>query len=102
MASRARTCAVTGSVISLVSWPDQPSPSPQTPTCVCASTKPGSTQPPSASTTSAPRGGLALVPTAVMRPALTTTVPSYGSPSIGTTWALVIASVLLSLATGPL
>ena len=93
---------MTGSVISLVSWPDQPSPSPQTPTWVWASTKPGSTQPPSASTTSAPRGTLAFFPTAEMRPPVTTTVPSYGSPSMGTTWALVIASVLLSLATGSL
>ena len=52
---------------------------------------PGSTQPPSASTTSAFLGGLALGPTALIRPSVTTTVPSYGSPSTGTTWALVIA-----------
>ncbi len=43
IASRARMRAPFGSVISLVSWPAQPSASSWTPRCACASTKPGST-----------------------------------------------------------
>ena len=43
IASSARTYAVTGLVISLLSRPAQPSASSTTPTCPCASMKPGST-----------------------------------------------------------
>src|SRR5699024_4485395 len=91
IASIARAAAITGSVISLVSSPAQPSPSSATPRCTWASTNPGSSQPPAASTTSAPSGISSSGPSAARRPSRTRTVPSKGSPSIGTTWALVIA-----------
>ena len=95
IASIARAAAITGSVISLVSSPAQPSPSSATPRCTWASTKPGSSQPPAASWISASAGISSSGPRAAMRPSSTRTVPSKGSPSIGTTWAWVMAVIVM-------
>ena len=71
IASSTRTWAWTGPVSSLVSWPAQPSPSSRAPRWVCASTSPGSTHLPDASTTSTPGGGLRSgPPTAAILPSM--------------------------------
>ncbi|MFC5040911.1 hypothetical protein [Ornithinimicrobium kibberense] len=95
MPSIARAAAMTGSVISLVSCPAQPSPSSHTPRWTCASTRPGTSQPPEASTTSASPGTVtsSRVPTASIRPSRSSTTPSgTGSEATGTTWAPTMAS----------
>src|ERR1022692_4704650 len=98
IASSARTCAVTGSVISLVSWPAHPSPSSCTPRCPCASMNPGSTQEPAASMTRTPGGTATSLPTATILPSCTSTVPpSTGSPVIGTTRPPTIATDLSAI-----
>src|SRR5215211_5633671 len=93
MASRARTWGVTGSVISLVSCPAHPSASSCTPRWVWASTRPGSSTLPAASTRSAPSGTRRSRPTASMRPSATRTTPSStGGPATGTTRPPTIAN----------
>ncbi len=95
IASRARTCAVTGSVISLVSWPAQPCASSCTPTCACASMKPGSTHDPVASMTGTPSGTASPAPTAAIVPSVTRTIPpSIAGPVTGTTRPPTIATDL--------
>jgi hypothetical protein len=56
--------------------------------------KPGSTQPPSASSTACPFGIRARGPSAEMCPSVMTMVPSNGSPVMGTMWAPVIATFM--------
>ena len=90
-ASMARTPAMTGSVISLTSLVEPSSPSGSMPTCTCASMKPGSSHWPWASSTSAPSGIWIDAPNPRIFPPSTSTVPSNGAPSTGTTWAFVMA-----------
>lgn len=88
IASIARSAEPFGSVISLTSSPAQPSPSSRTPMWACASTNPGSTHWPVASTTGTPSGTAtsAVGPTAVMMPFSISTVPSWmGGAATGTT-----------------
>src|SRR5690606_27553290 len=102
MPSSARKRAPFGSVISLVSLPDQPSPSSCTPRWACASMKPGSTHPPAASTISASAGTSTSAPTAAIVARYSSTVPpSIGSPSTGTTYPFVIAIVIVRYANEP-
>ncbi len=94
-ASMARTAAMTGSVISFTSLVEATSPSGSMPRCTCASIRPGSSHWPCASSTSAPSGTCREAPRARIRPPSTSTVPSNGSPSTGTMWALVMARTRL-------
>src|SRR5699024_447417 len=94
-ASIARTAAITGSVISLVSSPAQPSPSSATPRCTWASMNPGSSQFPPASTMRAPSGATTSGPSSMIVPSSTTTVPSKAGEEMGRTWALVIARTVM-------
>src|SRR5512132_3998154 len=96
MASRALTCGVTGSVISLVSCPAHPSASSCTPRWVWASTRPGSTTLPVASTRSAASGTRRSRPTASIRPSeMRTTPAARGGPATGTTRPPTIANIPL-------
>lgn len=85
MASIARTPAVFGRVVSLVSVPATPFASSWMPMCTCASTRPAVTQRPSASMISRSLGGRS-EPTDSMTPSRITTVPDCSSsPGCGTT-----------------
>src|ERR1022692_735160 len=102
IASMARTFAVTGSVISLVSCPAQPCASSCTPTCPCASMNPGSTQAPAASMTRAAAGTGTSAPIATILPSATRTVPpSICSPTMGTTRPPTIATDLSDIRSPP-
>ena len=92
MLSSARTCGITGSVISLPSEPSVVSESSHMPIWQCASTSPGSAYMPAASMTRAP-GALMSESTALMRvPSMSTSPCGRYLPAMVITFAFLISS----------